>query len=123
MSTSHEATKTPVTIVNRHNEVLPYEESKCHPIYITKHTDMSKLVGGMAHLTTGGIFAVAGAIRGKPIWPGFLNSDEICPKCGYSPGSEGCSVVGDIVYVPIRKGSEKVQVKVSHSTKLDHIPN
>ena len=118
-STSYEATKTPVTIVNRHNEVLPYDGSKCHPTFIPKHSSVTKLFGGMAHVATGGVFVAAGRIRGKKIWPGFRSSDEICPNCKDSPGSEGCSVVGDLVDVPMRKGSETIKVKIFHSTQLD----
>ena len=122
-STSHEATKIPVTIVTRKEGVVPYDGSKCHPFFVPKHSKITKIVGGIAHIATGGIFAAVGKIRGKAIWPGFRNSDEICPVCINSPGSDGCSVVGDFIYVPKGKGSETIRVKTSHSTAPDYDPN
>ena len=119
-STSHEATKIPVTIVTKNNEVVPYMGSKCHPLFVPKHSDDTKLLGGFFHVVTLGIGGVAGAMRKKTIWPGFTNSDEICPACKKSPGSEGCSVVGDIVRLQTGKKHETIHVKTSHSTKLDH---
>ena len=122
-STSNEATKIPVSIITRNEEVVPYEGSKCHPFFIPKHSRITKIVGGIAHVVTGGVFAAAGRIRGKAIWPGFRNSNEICPVCNDSPGSNGCSVVGDFVDVQTGHGSEPIRVKTSHSTVPDYDPN
>ena len=111
--------KTPVKIVTKDDEIVPYKKSKCHPIFIPKHSTLVKIVGGMAHVITLGVFAAIGAIRGNAIWPGFTNSDEICPVCSLSPGSPGCSVVGNVADIPAEKGFE--QKETSHSTKLDKI--
>ena len=120
-STSHEATKIPVAIVTK-NEVVPYEGSICHPFFTPKYSDITKLAGGMGHVATLGIFAAVARIRNKTTWPGFTNSNKVCPVCKNPPGSEGCSVVGDIVNVPIGKEREEIKVKVSHSAKLDSPP-
>ena len=111
--------KTPVKIVTKDEVVVPYKQSKCHLIFIPKHSTLVKFVGGIAHVITLGMFAAIGAIRGRAIWPGFTNSDEICPVCSLSPGSAGCSVVGQAADVPAEGGIQ--QMEISHSTKLDQI--
>ena len=95
------------------------EESKCHPRVISKHYRVTKIIGGIAHIVTLGIFVGIGKIRGKKIWPGFTNSDEMCPHCEKPPGSKGCQKVGDpiqIARIPIEDGE-----KVAHTTKLDEV--
>ena len=117
-STSDEE-KIPVTIVTRNEEVVPYEKSKCHPIFNPKHSRATKNMGGIAHVATLGIFVAIARIRGQTIWPGFTNSDKICPVCNNSPGSDGCSVVGTVVDVCTGQGSDTEGVKTSHLTTLD----
>ena len=111
--------KRPVKIVYESGGEVPLEQSKCHPIFIPKHYTITKIIGGIAHILTLGIVAGIGAIRGKAIWPGFTNSDEICPVCSRSPGSEGCSVVGKMAEI-LAKSEEKEQM-VAHSTSLDKV--
>lgn len=65
------------------SESVPYEESFCHPLIISKYWKITKVVGGIVHVVT----------RKKYIgkWPDFCNrDDEICVKCGQVPGTEGC---------------------------------
>ena len=95
---------------------MPIEQSKCHPIFIPKHYTITKIIGGFAHIATLGIFVGIGWAHRKKVWPGFTNSDEICPACGLSPGSEGCSVVGERVDT-----GENVSMVTSHLTSLDKI--
>ena len=62
---------------------IPYNESLCHPMIISKHWKITKIVGGIAHFIT----------RKKYIgkWPDFKNpDDEICIHCKRSPGEQGC---------------------------------
>ena len=99
---------------------VPLDQSKCHPIFIPKHYTITKIIGGIAHILTLGIVAGIGAVRQKAIWPGFTNSDEICPVCKLSPGSEGCSIVGKMAEIPT-KGKEIERIETSHSTSLDKV--
>ena len=95
------------------------EGSKCHPRMISEHYRVTKIIGGIAHIVTLGIFLGIGKIRGKKMWPGFTNSDEICPHCEKPPGSKGCQKVGDPIQIgkiPIEDGE-----KVAHTTKLDEV--
>lgn len=66
---------------------------------IPKYGVITKIVGGIAHVATLGIPAGIQWARGKPTWPGFGNSEEICPVCGKPPGSDGCSDVNRSVYI------------------------
>ena len=112
--------RRPVKIIYESGGEVPLEQSKCHPIFIPKHYTITKIIGGIAHIFTLGLFAGIGAIRGKAIWPGFTNSDENCPLCSQSPGSEGCSVVGKMAEIPT-KSEENKHMMVSHSTSLDKV--
>ena len=95
------------------------EESNCHPRIIPKHGRVAKGFGGIGHIVTLGIFVGIGKARGKKIWPGFTNSDEICPHCEKPPGSKGCQKVGD----PIQIGKKPIEGggKIAHTTKLDEV--
>lgn len=66
---------------------MPYEESHCHPLIISKYWTITKIVGGIAH------FITRNRYKGK--WPGFRNpDDEICIECGRTPGEQGCKRIG-----------------------------
>ena len=66
---------------------VPYDESKCHPIIISKYWMITKIVGGIAHFITRGKF--------KDKWPDFRNpDDEICIDCRKVPSEPGCKKVG-----------------------------
>ena len=65
---------------------IPYEESLCHPLIISKYWTITKVIGGIAH------FITAKKFLGK--WPDFRNpDDEICVHCGQVPGTHGCKPV------------------------------
>ena len=68
---------------------MPYEESHCHPLIISKYWTITKIMGGIAHFVTGRRFAEQGW------WPDFRNpDDEICIDCGRVPSQPGCKKVG-----------------------------
>lgn len=72
---------------------------------------MKKIVVDMLTLV---IPSAIGKSTGSETWPGFTNSDEICPVCGQAPGSEGCTVVGTDVEI------EGVGcITVSHSASVN----
>ncbi len=65
---------------------IPYEESRCHPMIVPKYYEITKIIGGIAHVIT----------RRKYIgkWPDFHNDDdEICIACNQIPGTQGCKNV------------------------------
>ena len=110
-----------VKVVDEDGDEVPYEESKCHPIFIRKHSLRKKFVGGIGHIATLGIAATVAKKRGKKPWPGFTNSEEICPKCELYPGSEGCTPVGETVVVSIEQQKKELTITTAHSTDLDMI--
>ena len=66
---------------------IPYKESLCHPMIVSKYWTITKIVGGIAH------FITRRKYEGK--WPDFRNpDDEVCIECGRVPGETGCKVVG-----------------------------
>ena len=88
------------------SQCIPYEESHCHPMIISKHWKITKVLGGIAHVITGKKF------MGK--WSDFRNpDDEICVNCGAVPGSRGCLPVN--TYYELKGG----QLKVDHKCKLN----
>ena len=89
-----------------------YEESKCHPFFIRKYDKAEKIAGGVGHIATLGIVYSVDKLRHKVSWPGFFNSDEMCPYCKRSPGSMGCCDVDKQVVV------EGQNVTVYHTNKL-----
>ena len=89
-----------------------YEKSRCHPYFVSKYNIMEKVVGGGGHLATLGIPYGVSKVFNKKIWPGFNNSDEICPVCDGNPGSEGCCPVLAKIKV---KGKE---VEINHTSQL-----
>ena len=66
---------------------MPYEESLCHPLIVSKYWTITKIVGGIAH------FITRRKYQGE--WPDFHNEDdEVCIECGRLPGEAGCKKVG-----------------------------
>ena len=57
--------KRPVKIAYESGGEVPLEQSKCHSIFIPKHYTITKIIRGIAHILTLGLFAGIGAIRGK----------------------------------------------------------
>ena len=92
-----------------------YDNSYCHPVFIPKYSRLAKFVGGIAHIVTVGSVWVIGKVIGKKAWPGFTNSDEVCPVCGRSPGSDGCSPVGQLAE------TDTGPIETNHSKTLDRI--
>ena len=103
--------------LNENGEKVPLKKTKCHPIFIPKYRVITKIIGGIAHIVTLGIFATCGCCCGKAIWPGFTNSKKTCAVCDLSPGSDGCTEVGGAFTLP----GKNVDIVISHSTILDEI--
>ena len=84
---------------NPPNDSVPYMESTCHPVMIPKHSKVSCVMGGIAHIVTFKLF------RGK--WPDFDNQDEVCCACRGPPSVRGCiRVGGDYRGIPVDHTSE-----------------
>ena len=98
----------PVDVSYGDEVVVTYEKSKCHPKFVQKYNLAQKIGGGLLHAATFGISLGFGAP-----WPGFTNSDEICPVCKRSPGSEGCREVSEMFDIP-----ESDPILVDHTSKL-----
>ena len=62
-------------------DAIPYDESTCHPLLVSKYTKVVKFLGGVAHLLTLKKFL------GK--WPSFGNLDEVCVACQQCIQAEG----------------------------------
>ena len=87
-----EKRRMPIGVV-RKDELEQYHESECHPCFVPKYTTTEKVLGGLGHTAVLGTALVYSKITGRPTWPGFTNSDEICPHCKHAPGSEPCHKV------------------------------
>ena len=92
-----------------------YDETLCHPLLVSKHSKLAKIMGGLAHIATLGIPYALGAR-----WPGFFNSLEICPACQAAPGEQGCKKV--LQTCEILTGRSKIRVFVNHTNQLDEEP-
>ena len=85
---------------------VPYDESQCHPLIISKYWTIAKIVGGIAHVITGRKFV------NQRWWPDFRNpDDEVCVECGKVPGQPGCKKIGS------RFRLEDGVYKVDHSPR------
>ena len=106
------------TIVDSEGSSIPYEQSTCHPCFVRKYHRGKKIVGGLAHAVTLGIVYIASRIRGRTIWPGFTNSDVVCPNCKCSPGSVGCTKVKESVAVTLPGAAREMRVVADHTNIL-----
>ena len=96
-------------------KIIFYDKSNCHPILIPRHSTITKVVGGICHIVTGGVFVAAGKIRGRKFWPGFTNEDEMCANCKQAPSAEPCLEVNKTYH------SKGITIKNIHSTILDEL--
>ena len=110
----------PVRVVSENGESIAYDQSRCHPLFFPKYSKLQKFVGGCAHVATGGIPYLVARARGGKSWPGFTNSDEICPICGHGPGSDGCSQMGTYVEMKAADGTSQ-HLSVDHSKYMDKL--
>ena len=94
-------------------DLKDYNDSKCHPIFLPRYSKLQKFVGGVAHILTLGVPYATGAST----WPGFTNSDEICPVCEKSPGAPGCHPVKTKCLINWQK--KEAEVMVNHTNRLD----
>lgn len=115
--------KKPIRIVlnegSENEKVIPYGDSKCHPLLLPEHFTVTKIVGGIAHIVTFGIFVGIGKIRGKKMWPGFTNHDEYCVSCKGPPSAKGCTRINRKFEVKTKNETKKIPT--THSTTLDEL--
>ena len=104
-----------VQVIFENGDEEEYDNSYCHPIFIPKYSQLAKFAGGIAHIVTLGSALVVERVFGTKTWPGFTNSDEVCPICNNFPGSDGCSPVGQLA--EFDGGS----IETNHSKTLDKI--
>ena len=95
------------------DENTAYETTRCHPVFVPKYSTGEKIQGGLAHIATLGTALLYEAITKKETWPGFTNSDEICPSCKQSPGSKGCLQVKEKFVLP-----DSSEITVEHTNEL-----
>ena len=98
-------------------ENIAYDVSKCHPIVIPRHSTITKVVGGICHIATGGAFLLATSILGRKFWPGFTNEDEICDSCKQEPSAEPCLQVNTTYHY--KTDRQELSIITGHSTKID----
>ena len=104
-----------VCFVNDDSPVQVYEKSKCHPLFLPRHTKLTRILGSVAYIVTLGIPRLFGAK-----WPSLFTPDEFCPACDKQPGAPGCKPVLQECTVPLSNG-KTVPFLVDHSSKLDDI--
>ena len=102
--------------------MLDYDESMCHPIFKPRYSKLKRIIGGVVHVSTLGIPFIAGnLITGESPFPGFFNSDEICPVCKCPPGSIGCTRVRSEECTIEWQGSKETILTVDHTNRVDGI--
>ena len=99
--------------------MLPYSDSKCHPLVIPRYSTIDKITGGVAHVLTLGVFVAVGWIRGKKFWPGFTNNEELCVCCNNDPSADACYAIGKVFKLKTKEGEEDIET--CHSTTLDRL--
>ena len=104
-----------VCFVDDDSPVQVYEESKCHPLFLPKHTKLTRILGSVAYIVTLGIPRLFGAR-----WPSFFTPDEFCLACNKQPGAPGCEPVLQQCTVPLSNGNS-TKILVDHSNKLDDV--
>ena len=117
VKTRYSATKLPVGVV-KGDVFEKYEKSKCHPGFVQKYSTAAKIAGGFAHIAVLGSALAFEAVTDIETWPGFTNSDEICPCCKKIPGSKGCRLVLQKHEIP----GKRDPVEVDHTNELFKSP-
>ena len=107
-----------ILIVNGDGTVIPYAESKCHPCFVPKYSSVKKVIGGVGHILTMGMFILLKKFVHIESWPGFTNSDEVCIACNQSPGAKGCQLVGKELEFCHKGDKKTIFVTPEHSNKL-----
>ena len=110
-------------VIDSEGKVVKYHDSTCHPLIIPKYSDIQKVTGGVAHILTGGAFKVYEALYKTKTFPGFYNSDEICPVCDQPPGAPGCKQIGELCDIQLKQlaMNSKIRIQVDHASQLDKI--
>ena len=88
------------------SSAIPHADSFCHPMIISKHWKLIRVLKGIIH------FVTRKQYLGR--WPDFRNpEDEICIHCKQAPGSHGCMRVGTSFEI------NDVFFRVDHSPNID----
>ena len=85
-----------LSVISEDGGVEDYNNSSCHPLFVPKYSRISKIIGGIVHVLTFGLFM---ALCYSFSWPGFTNSEEVCVQCMQAPRTEGCSPVNKPVKI------------------------
>ena len=96
-------------VVTANGKLQEYAQSKCHPIIVPKFSRIQRILGGIAHIFTLGIF--------KERWPGFSSFEEECAVCLKPPGRPGCQFVWKMSTVTTMRTNPEIQV--DHTNKID----
>ena len=95
---------------------IPYGETKCHPMIVTKFTGVEKFAANVIHIATLGATYVYRKSLGIP---GFgASSYEWCPHCQEKPGSPGCIPVEQVYEYRPRESLYCITVQVNHSSSI-----
>ena len=113
-------TRKAVDVMDSKGEIVDYQVSTCHPIIIPKYSTLHKYAGGIAHITSVGALKVI-LYEMLHKFPGFFNSDEICPVCKKPPGAPGCKQIGELCTVELKESRGKVTIQVDHDSQLDNL--
>ena len=80
------------------DKYLPLEKTMCHPAFKENHSKRGKIIGGICHIITLGIFWIICFCLKRDIsgvWPCFTTKTSlICVVCKKAPGTPGCTFVG-----------------------------
>ena len=104
-----------VCFVDDDSPVQVYEKSNCHPLFLPRHTKLTRILGSVAYIITLGIPRLFGAK-----WPSFFTPDEFCPACNKQPGAPGCKPVLQQCTVRLSNG-KPAPFLVDHSSKFDDV--
>lgn len=98
---SVKAEKIAVCSDERGEGAIPYDESTCHPLFIPKHSRVTRILGGIVYVVT--LHNFCRGIRLK----------EKCVECQQEPGTRGCKKVK--TKYPL--GRQYLIVDHTHSTR------
>ena len=104
-----------VCFVDDDSPIQVYEKSNCHPLFLPRHTKLTRILGSVAYIITLGVPLLFGAK-----WASYFTPDEFCPVCNKQPGAPGCKPVLQECTLPLSKG-KTIPILVDHSSDLDDI--
>ena len=92
------------------SDVLPYSESRCHPIFLPRNRHPHKIEKE---------FGITYVLLSQHNESGGGNSsEEVCHRCKQPPGTEGCMKVGEVYTMELAAGGS-AEVKVDHTNHIE----